>query len=120
LYRVRSDDEAVAAANDTPYGLSASVWSKRRGPQVARRLHAGSVNINECYAATWASHDAPMGGVKDSGFGRRHGIGGVLGYTQAQSIARQRLLPIAGPRALSLECWASLMHAGVRVLSRLP
>lgn len=120
LYRVRSDDEAVAAANDTAYGLNASVWSKRHGPRVARRLHAGSVNINEGYAATWASHDAPMGGVKDSGIGRRHGTDGILGYTQAQTIAQQRLLSIAGPRGLSHERWASLMHAGVRVLSRLP
>ncbi len=119
LYRVDSDDEAIAAANDTPYGLNASVWSARRGPQVARRLRAGSVNINEGYAATWASHDAPMGGVRDSGVGRRHGTEGIRGYTESQTIAQQRLVPMSGPSGVSRERWASLMHAGVRVLSRL-
>ncbi|WP_087004591.1 succinic semialdehyde dehydrogenase [Brevibacterium yomogidense] len=118
LYRVSSDDEAIAAANDTPYGLNASVWSKSRGPQVARRLQAGSVNINEGYAATWASHDAPMGGVKDSGLGRRHGTEGILGYTESQTIAQQRLVPVSGPPGMTRERWASIMHAGVRVLSR--
>ena len=54
------------------------------------------MNVNEGYAATWASLDAPMGGMKDSGVGRRHGREGILKYTEPQTIAVQRGMPI-GP-----------------------
>jgi succinate-semialdehyde dehydrogenase/glutarate-semialdehyde dehydrogenase len=75
VYRVMSDHDAVELANATRYGLNASVWSRsaRRGRDVASRLKAGTVNVNEAYAAAWGSIDAPMGGMGDSGMGRRHG-----------------------------------------------
>ncbi|WP_084626576.1 succinic semialdehyde dehydrogenase [Demequina aurantiaca] len=117
LYRVSSDDEGVKLANDSEYGLSASVWSKRNGPNVARKLEAGTVNVNEAYAATWSSHGAPMGGMKSSGLGRRHGAQGLLKYTEPQTIAVQRLLPIAGPADLKKETWAKALSAGSRLLN---
>lgn len=116
LYRVASDDKAVELANDTDYGLNAAVWSRRNGERVARQLQAGTVNINEGYAATWGSFRAPMGGMKQSGLGRRHGAEGVLKYTEAQTIARQRVVPIGGFEQVANRRWATLMSAGIRVL----
>ena len=93
LYAVDSEDEAVARANDTRYGLNASVWSRdvRRGVALAARIRAGSVNVNDTYAATWGSVDAPIGGMGVSGLGgRRHGREGLLKYTELQTVAAQR------------------------------
>ena len=88
-------EDAIAEANDTEYGLNASVV----GPQaaaiaVAKRLNAGSVNVNEGYRASFASMESPMGGMKLSGLGRRNGPAGLLKYTNAKSIgvARDGLL----------------------------
>jgi acyl-CoA reductase-like NAD-dependent aldehyde dehydrogenase len=72
------DDEAVAMANDSEFGLSASIWtgSRRRGEALARRLEAGTVMINDvltCFAVS----EAPHGGVKASGIGRTHGLMGL-------------------------------------------
>ena len=86
-------------ANDTRYGLNASVWTRSAAPaaKIAERLQAGTVNVNEAYAATWGSADAPMGGFKESGMGRRHGAHGILKYTEPQTVAGQRLLGIDTP-----------------------
>lgn len=85
---VDSVDEAVALANDTEYGLNASVMSgsRRRARAVAARLKAGSVNINEGYRASFGSVDAPMGGVKQSGLGRRNGIEGLQRFVEASTV----------------------------------
>ncbi len=121
VYPVSSDDEAVTRANASRYGLNASVWSRSAGHarRVAERLEAGTVNVNEAYAATWGSTAAPVGGVKESGLGRRHGDEGLLKYTTSRVIARQRLHPIAPPRALSPEATERLATLLVRVVSRL-
>jgi succinate-semialdehyde dehydrogenase / glutarate-semialdehyde dehydrogenase len=89
VYPVASDDEAVARANDTEYGLNASVYcgDTDRGRAIARRIRAGTVNVNDGYASAWASLDAPMGGMKASGVGRRHGREGLLKYTESQTVA---------------------------------
>ncbi len=118
LYRVGSEDEAIERANDSRYGLNASVWSASRGSQVAARLRVGTVNVNEGYAAAWGSHAAPMGGMGDSGMGRRHGSQGLLKYTEAQTVAEQRLHPIAPPRILGNEGYARLMSTAIAVLNR--
>ena len=61
-----------------------------------------------------------MGGMKASGLGRRHGAAGILKYTEAQTVAVQRLLPIAPPRGVPQGLWAKAMTLSLRVLKRLP
>ncbi len=121
-YRFSSIDEAVARANDSVYGLNASLWTKdtRAGRKIAARLQAGTVNINEAYAAAWGSLDAPMGGFKESGLGRRHGAEGITKYTDAQTVAVQHLLPIAPFGGLAVDRWARLMTRALRLLRHLP
>ncbi|MCU1544841.1 MAG: succinate-semialdehyde dehydrogenase [Microbacteriaceae bacterium] len=99
IHVVRSEDEAVAAANASEFGLNASVFSgsRRRARAVADRLDAGSVNINEGYRATFSSIDAPMGGMKSSGLGRRNGREGLLRFVEARTVAESTGL-IALPR----------------------
>lgn len=93
LYRFRDEDEVVRLANEGDLGLSFSVWTtdERRGQKIAARLEAGTVGINDAFAAAWAATDAPMGGFKDSGVGRRHGAEGILKYTEAQTVSSQRM-----------------------------
>jgi succinate-semialdehyde dehydrogenase/glutarate-semialdehyde dehydrogenase len=121
IYRVYTEDEAVEQANDTRYGLNASIWTKdvKRGRRVAERLRAGAVNINEGYAAAWGSVDAPSGGFGDSGLGRRHGAEGILKYTDVQTIAVQRVLPIAPLPGMSEETWAKTLSAALWAMRRL-
>lgn len=85
MYRFTDEDEAVERVNATPYGLNSSVWTKdiRRGERIAARLQSGTVNVNEGYTSAHGSVRFPMGGMKDSGLGRRHGLEGILNYTQA-------------------------------------
>jgi len=122
VYRCDSIDEMVERANDTRYGLNASVWSGSAcsGRAVAARLQAGTVNVNEAYAAAWGSAGAPMGGFKESGMGRRHGAQGILKYTEPQTIAEERLLAIDTPLLLNHEQYAAAMTAALRLLRRLP
>ena len=118
IYRVSSDDEAVALANDTEYGLNASVWTTdvRRGRAIARRIKTGTVNINEGYAAAWSSVAAPMGGMKDSGMGRRHGAEGLLKYTESQNITAQHLVGFGPVLGMSDETHAKVLGLSLRAL----
>ena len=72
------DDEAVLQANDSEYGLAASVWTrdKKRGERLGRRIHAGTVMVNDVISCFGIS-EAPHGGVKASGVGRTHGRFGL-------------------------------------------
>lgn len=115
-----TEAEAIRLANDTPYGLNASVFGRnmRRARAVAERLEAGMVNINEGYATGYGSA-APVGGWKQSGTGRRHGERGLLQYTRSQIIASQHVLgfdPVAG---LSTERYGNLLATGVKALRQL-
>lgn len=121
VYRFRDEDEAVALANATPYGLNASVWTKdgRRGRALAARLRAGTVNVNEAYAAAYGSAQSPMGGMGDSGLGRRHGSEGILKYTESQTVAQQRIMPLAPSFGMTDEKYAEFMTRSLRALKAL-
>ena len=116
VYEVGSDDEAVALANDTEYGLNASVWTRdvARGRRVAARIRTGTVNINDPYAASWASTGAPMGGMKSSGVGRRHGREGILKYTESQTVSVQRLVGFGGIPGVAPEAYARGVSVALR------
>ncbi|SMF79154.1 succinic semialdehyde dehydrogenase [Streptomyces sp. Amel2xC10] len=118
VYGYRDVDEAVARANATPYGLNASVWSRdgARARAVAARVHAGTVNVNEGFAAAWGSVDSPMGGMGDSGLGRRHGADGILKYTEPQTVAHQRLQGFYPPARVTPETWATLLTGALKVM----
>lgn len=121
LYRFHSEDEAVDRANDGQYGLNASVWTRdaARGRAIARRIRCGTVNVNEAYGATFGSLGAPMGGMRESGMGRRQGAEGILRYTEPQSVATQRLVPIAPMFGMSEETNAKVMTTALRLLNKL-
>ncbi|MGW0044815.1 succinic semialdehyde dehydrogenase [Rhodococcus sp. NPDC003348] len=101
VYRVTSEEEAVRLANEGEYGLSASVWTKdvRRGRELSARIVAGAVNVNDGYLSAIAALDAPMGGMRTSGVGRRHGREGIVRYTEPQTVTTQRV-PTAYPDRL--------------------
>ena len=80
------DDDAVAIANDSPYGLSGAVFGTdlNRARAVAARIAAGTVGIN---GGVWYSPDVPFGGYKQSGIGREMGVAGFEEYLEIKSLA---------------------------------
>ena len=79
------DDDAVRIANDSPYGLSGTVFGgDDRAQAVASRLRVGTVNVN---GGVWYSADAPFGGYKQSGVGREMGVAGFEEYLETKLIA---------------------------------
>ena len=122
VYPFDDEDEAVRLANDTIFGLNASIWTRdvRRGFRLARQIEAGTVNINEPYAAAWASIDAPMGGFKDSGLGRRHGAQGIQKYTEVQTVASQHVIPLSAPFGISEHVFARIISRLFKIWRRLP
>lgn len=93
-----TEEEAIALANDTEFGLTASVWTRdiARGRRIAEQIEAGSVCINE-HLYTHGIGQTPWGGFKNSGRGRTHGLEGLLELVQPQHIHTNRitLLPDA-------------------------
>lgn len=121
LYSYDSVDQAIRLANEGEYGLNASVWGKpREAKAIAPQIKAGTVNINEGFSATFGSIDAPMGGMRQSGLGRRQGAEGILRYTEPQSVGIQRLMPMAGPTFMEPQKYADLLSVGLKVLRRTP
>src|SRR6476620_10519193 len=121
LYRFQDEADAVSRANAGEYGLNASIYSRdtKRARVIARHIKCGTVNINEAYAATFASLDSPMGGMRESGTGRRQGQEGILRYTEPQAVAVQKVLRFAPMLGMSDETYAKVMTAQLRLLTKL-
>lgn len=122
IYPVSSVEEAIEKANNTEYGLNASVWAATdaEGERIAARLRSGTVNVNEGYAFAWGSLSAPMGGMGASGMGRRHGAEGLLKYTEAQTIATARVLNLDPPFGMPSALWQKSLLPIVRTVMKLP
>jgi acyl-CoA reductase-like NAD-dependent aldehyde dehydrogenase len=91
ILRVRDEAEALRLANDSPYGLNASVWTRdrRRGESLAKQIASGAACVNDCLL-TYGVTEAPFGGVKDSGIGRTNGDVGLHSFCRTQSILIDR------------------------------
>jgi succinate-semialdehyde dehydrogenase/glutarate-semialdehyde dehydrogenase len=122
IYRFEDVEQAIQLANASSYGLNSSVWTRdvRRGQQIARRLQTGTSNVNEAINASWGSVDAPMGGMKASGLGRRHGMEGILKYTEPQTVATQFLMLIGPNRFLPPERYAKIMTMVLKLMKAIP
>ncbi len=120
LHRFHDEADAVSRANEGEYGLNASIYSRdtRRARELARQVRCGTVNVNEAFAATFASIEAPMGGMRQSGTGRRQGAEGVLRYTETQSVAVQRLLRFGPAFGMDDKTYAQVMTANLRLLRK--
>ncbi len=121
LHRYANDAEALAQANQGSYGLAASVWGKdvRGAEAIAVGIRAGAVSINDGAGAAAGSVEAGMGGMGDSGLGRRHGVEGMVKYTDAQTLARQRWLPLGPARGASVERFVASATRQLRLMRRL-
>jgi acyl-CoA reductase-like NAD-dependent aldehyde dehydrogenase len=92
VMRVRDVEQAIQLANDSSFGLGASVFTKdwRKGLRIAERIRAGGVCVNDCLVQAFFPN-APMGGMKQSGIGRRHGAEGIRKYCEQQTLVVDRL-----------------------------
>ncbi len=123
IYGYTDLSEVIAKANDSEFGLHYSLWTRdtSRALDVATRLEAGSVTINDGLVASWGSHEAPMGGMKSSGLGRRHGLDGILKFTEPQTVAIQRLIPAYAPfGGVSRERYTRVVEFLTKVFKALP
>jgi acyl-CoA reductase-like NAD-dependent aldehyde dehydrogenase len=94
IMKVSGPDEALRLANDSPYGLSASVWTRdvAKGEELARQIEAGAVCVNDAQI-NYGVMELPMGGWRSSGIGHRHGPGGIRKFCRQQSLLVTRFAP---------------------------
>jgi acyl-CoA reductase-like NAD-dependent aldehyde dehydrogenase len=87
IMKISDAEQGVQLANDSSYGLQASVWTQdvERGESLARRIQAGVVCVNDAQV-NYTALNLPMGGWKASGLGTRHGANGIRKYTKVQSL----------------------------------
>jgi len=121
LHPYRTVDEAVALANDTDYGLNASVWSAdiQRATEIAELIESGNVNINDGLATAYASKGSPSGGLKNSGVGARHGDQGLLKYTDVKNIAVLKKQVMAPQKGQTYEAYVKQMQLSLRWMRKL-
>jgi succinate-semialdehyde dehydrogenase/glutarate-semialdehyde dehydrogenase len=121
IYPVEDVSQAVDLANDTDYGLNASVWAEttQAGELIAARLRSGTVCVDEGYAPAWGTTGAPMGGMGVSGVGRRHGPDGMLKYTEPQTVVVTRLT-LDAPRFVPQALWQRALMTMARSFRFLP
>ncbi|MFI6284639.1 succinic semialdehyde dehydrogenase [Streptomyces sp. NPDC051018] len=120
VYPFDDENSVLGMVNDGAMGLNASLFGGRRTRELARGVMAGSVNINDGYAASFASIDAPMGGMRQSGLGRRQGREGILRFTEPQSVAGQHLTRFGPADGMTMESYAKLMTLSLRLMRRIP
>lgn len=120
LHRYRTVDEAVALANDTDYGLNASVWGGdvATACQVGKRIESGNVNVNDILATAFASKGTPSGGVKQSGVGARHGDQGLLKYTDVQNLAVLKKQVMGARPGQDYDKYVKGMLSGLRLMRK--
>mgnify|MGYP006268230525 CR=1 FL=1 len=113
-------EEAIRLANDSEYGLNASVvGNQEEAVSVARRINAGSVNVNEGFRATFASMDSPMGGMKHSGKGRRNGRAGIVRFTDQRTVGIAKAWFKLPSRGRQYNTMAPLLRLLSKILNRI-
>ncbi len=112
VMRVADVEEAIRLANDSNYGLQASIFTRdvRKGEEIARRIEAGAVVVNDALL-NYAAMGAPMGGWKSSGVGSRHGAGGIRKYCKTQTIMSARFVPKRDLNMYPYKPWSSKLMA---------